>query len=236
MQQQLLSLHLALSSYCDDLAKFLISKGHCHLTVQNNDKELPLHTACQNGCSFDVVKLVSECDVQLQSVSGNTPLLLACRQGIPNVVDYLVKERHCNPRIYNSDNELPLHAACEKTGIETVKLVCDCDVKTQTLQSGDTPLHYACRNKRNAEQIVKYLIEEKFSNPSVQNNNGQLPLHIACSNSNISLKLVELLSNCDADFNCKTLTGDTPLHEACKVKTYPDLKKNVIQFLVRKQH
>ena len=217
--------------------RFLISKGHCDLTIQNNDKELPLHTACQNYCTFDVMQIVSECDVQLQSVSGNTPLLLACRQGIPNIIDYLVKVRHCNPRVHNSDNELPLHAACENTGIETVKLVCDCDVNTQTLHCGDTPLHYACRNEHNAEDIVKYLIEEKFSNPSIQNNNGQLPLHIACSNSNISLKLVKLLSNCDADFNHKTLTGDTPLHEACKVKTYADLKKklNVIQFLVEKQ-
>ena len=234
------ALHLALSSSSyrlKYLVKFLISFIHCDLTVQNNSKELPLHTACQNGCSLDVVELVSECDVEVQTVSGDTPLLIACRRGIPDIVEYLIKRRHCNPRAHNSDNELPLHAACEKSEIETVKLVSDCDVNTQTLQSGETPLHYACRNERNAEDIVKYLIEEKFSNPSIQNNNGQLPLHIACSSRNISFKLVELLSNCDADFNCRTLTGDTPLHEACKVSThYPDVKQKVIQFLIEKKH
>ena len=63
------------------------------------------------------------------------------------------------------------------------------------------------------------------------------PLHIVCSNRNISFRLVELLSNCDADFNCRTLTGDTPLHEVCKVDTYYfDEKKQVVQFLVEKKH
>ena len=236
-------LHLALrlsscSYYSEDLVKFLISKAHCDLMIQNNNKELPLHIACQSGRSLKVVKLVSECDVERQTVSGDTPLTtIACRRGIPRIVEYLIKGRHCSPRVHNSDNELPLHAACEKSEIEIMKLVCDCDVNSQTLQSGDTPLHYACRNEYNAEEIVKYLIEEKFSNPSVQNNDCQLPLHIACSNSNISFKLVELLSNCDADTNHKTLTGDTPLHEACKLSTYhPDEKEKVIQFLVEKKH
>ena len=90
-----------------------------------------------------------------------------------------------------------------------------------------------------AEEVVKYLVEEKFANLSIQNNNGQLPLHIACSSRNISFKLVELLSNYDANFNCRTLTGDTPLHEVCKVDTYyffSDKRKQVVQFLVETKH
>ena len=220
-----------------EVVKYLVKERHCDLTIQNNEGELPLHFACKN-CSLNIVKLVSECDVELQTVSGDTPLLIACQRGIPDIVEYLIKVRHCNPRAQNSDSELPLHIGCKmymRNELEIVKLLCDCDVNTQTLNSGDTPLHYACM--RNYHEAVKYLVEEKSANPSIQNNSGQLPLHIACSNRNISLKVVELLGNCDADFNCRTLTGDTPLHEACKVDAYhSDSKKQVVQFFVEKKH
>ena len=218
-----------------EIAKHLVKERHCDLTVQNKEKELPLHIACQN-CSLDVVKLVSECDVELQTATGDTPLHIACRRlrGNNGIVDYLLGQ--CNPTSCNSDGELPLHIACKMhTKLETVKLLCDCDidVNTRTFQSGDTPLHYACRY--NYHEAVKYLMEEKSGNPSIQNSNGQLPLHIACTN--MSFKLVELLSNYDADFNCRTLTGDTPLHEVCKVNTYfSDERKQVVQFLVEKEH
>ena len=215
------------------VVKYLVKERHCDLTIQNKKKELPLHIACQNS-SLDVVKLVSEYDVELQNVSGDTPLHIACRRGNNDIVDYLLGQ--CNPTACNSDGELPLHIACKMhTKLETVKLLCDCDidVNTRTFQSGDTPLHYACR--RNFHEAVKYLVEEKSSNPSIQNNNGELPLHIACTN--ISFKLVELLSNYDADFNCRTLTGDTPLHEVCKVRAYySDERKQVVQFLVENKH
>ena len=64
-----------------------MKERHCDLTIQNKEKELPLHIACQN-CSLDVVKLASECDdiVELQTVSGDTPLLIACKRGIPDLI------------------------------------------------------------------------------------------------------------------------------------------------------
>ena len=225
------------------IVKYLVKERHCDLTIWNNEKELPLHIACQN-CSLDVVKFVSECNVELQTATGDTPLHLACKRGIPDLVEYLIKVKRCNPKAHNNDGELPLHIACkEHSKLEMVKLLCDCDVNTQTIQSGDTPLHYACMHEYCAEvvkylvEVVKYLVEEKFANLSIQNNNGQLPLHIACSSRNISLKLVELLSNCDADFNCRTLTEDTPLHEACKVGNYYFVDRaKVVQFLLEKKH
>ena len=225
-------LHLALSSYDENAVKFLISKGQCDLTLQNDDGKLPFHIACEKH-SITIIQLVDVCDdADLQTVSGDSPLHLACRRGNKDIVDYLVKVRHCNLRVHNNDNELPLHIACEtSTELGIVKLVCDSNVDIQTLQSGDTPLHYACRNKHCVEKIVKHLVQ--MSNPSIRNNNGQLPLHIVCSNRNISFKLVELLSNCDV--NCRTFTGDTPLHEVCKVNTYyssSNERKQVVQFLV----
>ena len=221
----------------EEFVGYFVKERHCDLTIQNNDKELPLHIACQN-CSLDVVKLVSECNVELQTVSGDTALHIACKRDIPDLIEYLIKVKHCNPKAHNNDGELPLHIACkEHTKLKILKLLCGCDVNTQTLQSGDTPLHYACMHDFCAEEVVKYLVEEKFANLSIQNNNGQLPLHIACSSRNITFKLVELLSNCDADFNYRTVTGDTTLHEVCKVGTYYFVDKaKVVQFLLEKKH
>ena len=224
-----------------EIVKYLVKERHCDITIQNKEKELPLHIACQN-CSLDVIKLVSKCNVELQTVSGDTPLHLACKRGDPDIVEYLITVRHCNPRVHNSDNELPLHIACETfANLKTVKLLCnsDIDVNTKTYHSGNTPLHHACKYSyaKDFEDVVKYLVVEKSGDLSIQNNNRQLPLHIACSSTNISLKIVKLLSNYDTDFNSKTLTGDTPLHEVCKVDNYySDKRKQVVRFLVENKH
>ena len=232
-----------------EIVERLVKERHSDLTIQNKNKELPLHIACFNYCSLDVVKLVSDCNVSIQTVSGDTPLHYACRSGIVDVVGYLIKVKRCSPNIPNNDNELPLHIACRSynynSNLEILKLLCECNVNTQTVQSGDTPLHYACRCL--GITAVKYLVQEKSCDPTIQNRDGKLPLHLACSGSTgkDSLVLVELLTNNDADVNCKTLTGDTPLHEACKIDRYStwlnmvlygQVHTQVVQFLVGRKH
>ena len=73
-------LHLALcGSYHEDLIKFLISKGVCDLTLQNDEGKLPLHIACEKY-SEKVVRLIGECDLNAKTSSGDTPLHIVCRR------------------------------------------------------------------------------------------------------------------------------------------------------------
>ena len=148
-------LHLALSDSChEDLVKFLILKGLCDFNIPNNEGKLPFHIACERH-STEIVRLVGVCDVNARTKSGDNPLHVACRSEsymysqtaqTTEVVEYLVKERHCDLTIWNDNNELLLHIACEMHNkVETVKLLCngDINVNTQTFHSGATLLHYA---------------------------------------------------------------------------------------------
>ena len=60
----------------------------------------------------------------------------------------------------NNKGELPLHLACKrKYGTEIVQLVSlGCDVNRED-ETGNTPLHIACRNSDTG--IVKFLVEER---------------------------------------------------------------------------
>ena len=55
-------------------------------------------------------------DLNSQTIIGDTPLHLACRnESLRNSVEiakYLVEVVNCNPNIQNNEQELPLHIAC----------------------------------------------------------------------------------------------------------------------------
>ena len=106
-------LHLALSGSChEDLVKFLILKGLRDCNIPNNEGELPFHIACERH-STEIVRLVGVCDVNARTKSGDTPLHVACRSEsymysqtaqTTEVVECLVKERHCALTIRNDNN------------------------------------------------------------------------------------------------------------------------------------
>ena len=180
-------------------------------TVQNNDGELPLHIACSHK-SLDWIKMVSNCDVNTRTTSGNTALHLACsRYGKDHIqiIKYLTEEKQCNANIQNDKGELPLHIACEKGSLEMVRLVSDCDVNLQT-ENEDSPIHIACRGRETS--IIEFLVNTKQCNLATPNKSNELPIHIACSKH--PLDVVKLVSKGKMDVNSQTQTGDTPLHIA----------------------
>ena len=69
---------------------------------------------------------------------------------------------------------------------------------------------------------MKYLVNEKRCDVSVQNNNGELPLHVAAT---WSIKAVKLVEHCEV--NSRASSGDTPLHIACR-KDNP----KIVQYLL----
>ncbi len=79
-------------------------------------------------------------------------------------------------------------------------------------------LHWACRNERVTEGILRYLLEY-FPNAvryADENEIGRLPLHNICENKNVTLGMVQLL----VDAYPKSLrhednTGMVPLHTLC---------------------
>ena len=73
------------------------------------------------------------------------------------------------------------------------------------------------------DDISRCLLEERNTDPSVKNNDGDTPLHVACSNK--KFKAVQLLvrdQRCNP--NEKNNDGDTALHIACRL-SYEDVTR-----------
>lgn len=62
-------------------------------------------------------------------------------------------------------------------------------------------------------------------NLDAQNRCGQTALHIACNNC--KEQLVKMLLKAGADVNKADISGDCPIHYACKVRQKPYLNGNL---------
>lgn len=80
---------------------------------------------------------------------------------------------------------------------------------TDSPQSGNTPLHYACSFA--TEEIVKTLIESG-ANVNVQNGNKDTPLHDAVARKQEAI--VKILLDNGADAGIKNVNNETPLEIA----------------------
>ena len=206
-------LHIACKQGATDVIQYLVKVKHCNVGIQNRKGKLPLHIMCSSWwLKLDFIKLLSNCDVNTSTNTGDTPLHIACKNGATDVIQYLVRTKHCNVGIQNRKGELPLHIMCSswQPKLDFIELLSNCDVNTST-NTGDTPLHIACYNSNTL--VMLYLLQEKQCDPTIQNLLGELPLHIACS-KDPDTTMLRLLSQCD--INLQTLAGDTALHIACR--------------------
>lgn len=199
--------------------------------------------------SLQLVKLVSDCDINTQTMSGgDTPVHVACRYYQTEIVTYLTQEKHCDQNLPNNKGELPLHVACQQKSLEVVKLVSNCNLHAQT-KEGLTAIHIACAN--NAMDIIAYLVQERHCEPSQHLKlYDDLLIHCACAKG--SSQLVRKLTNPanvntrfphakrqypDYTFNYSIpengygTYGNTPLHEACK-----SVNVEVVKILVQDFH
>ena len=173
----------------------------CNQMSANNKGELPLHLACK--WTLELVKLVSNCDINSQTVDGNTPLHVACKENKLDIVKYLTVTKKCDANVQNQKGELPLHIATTNGNLEMAILVCNCNMNAVTT-AGDTPLHLALSSYH--EILVRFLISKGIFHLKIPNNEGKLPLHIACETHTPSI--IRLVGVCDV--NARTRLGDTP--------------------------
>ena len=109
-------LHLAAFWGWEDVVTELVSVHGCSIDCEDNYQQIPLHYAASEG-HLEVTKyFFIGCNLSTKPLGnfvGETPLHLACQNGQMNMVQYLIKEAHCDPSCVDSDGETPLHHACE---------------------------------------------------------------------------------------------------------------------------
>ena len=192
-------LHLALSKYNGDpdaFTQYAINKG-VHVNAVNKAGLSALHLAAQYGHVKCTLVLVTKgADVNLKSMSGDTPLILAC-----------VKKPRSGPfEQGNSQIKRIVEILLEKGA--------DVDICNK---SDRTALHHAAICSQN--QLIKQLIQGG-ANVNIQDVKQKTPLHyyleqgkvpVRCSSQQIELKTVCAFLDAGAKIMVKDSSGQTPL-------------------------
>lgn len=162
----------------------------------------------------EVAKLVTA------KTNGATPLVLSCRNGHQEVVQYLVDRCEANVEQAGSvtfDGETiegapPLWCAAAAGHSEIVKLLVKSGASVNsTTKTNSTPLRAACFDGH--FEIVKYLVEHT-ADIEVANRHGHTCLMIACYKGHF--KIARYLIDIGADVNRKSVKGNTALHDCAE--------------------
>lgn len=160
------------------------------------------------------------CKLVTARTNGATPLVLSCRNGHHEVVQYLVDRCEANVEQAGSvtfDGETiegapPLWCAAAAGHLEIVKLLVKSGANVNsTTKTNSTPLRAACFDGH--YEIVKYLVEHN-ADIEVANRHGHTCLMIACYKGHF--KIARYLIDIGADVNRKSVKGNTALHDCAE--------------------
>lgn len=159
---------------------------------------------------------------------GATPLIMACRNGHKEIVEYLVNE--CKADVEETgavmfDQETvegapPLWCASAAGHLPIVEfLVAHGACVNAKTRTNSTPLRAACFDGHYG--VVKYLVEQG-ADFEVSNRHGHTCLMIACYKGHY--KIVKYLLSLNADMNRKSSKGNTALHDCAEAGSIEILK------------
>ncbi|XP_007934723.1 ankyrin repeat and protein kinase domain-containing protein 1 [Orycteropus afer afer] len=189
------------------------------------NKVTPLHLLVAQG-SVELVKLLlaHEVDVDCQTASGYTPLLIATQDQQPDLCALLL-EHGADTNLADEDGWAPLHFAAQNGDDRTARLLLDHGAYADAQeQEGWTPLHLAVQN--NFENVARLLVSRQ-ADPNLREAEGKTPLHVAAYLGHISL--VKLLTGQGAELDPQQRNLRTPLHlavEQGKVRAIQHLLKS----------
>jgi ankyrin repeat protein len=152
--------------------------------------------------------------------NGATSLIMACRNGHYDVVEYIVE--HCNANLEQSglvnfegeniEGAPPLWCASAAGHLKIVKyLVSKGANVNSTTKSNSTALRAACFDGH--VEIVKFLVENN-ADIEIANRHGHTCLMIACYKGHLAI--AKYLISRGADLNRKSVKGNTALHDCAE--------------------
>ena len=155
-----------------------------------------------------------------QIVESTTPLIVACRHGHIDVVNYFIEQCKADIEQVGSvtfdgetiDGAPPLWCAAAAGHYQTVSTLIKHGAKVNhTTFSNSTPLRAACFDGH--YDIVKYLVQHG-ADIELANRHGHTCLMISCYKGHY--KIAEYLLHLGADVNRKSVRGNTALHDCAE--------------------
>jgi ankyrin len=175
----------------------------------------PLHFAVPHG--IDIVKLLVEYGANVKKRDGSlqTPLHLAARAGMTDVVDMLLEHWPGGTRAKDDCKNRPLHLAALSGWTELVRLLVEIWPAGPRKKNnyGYTPLHFAAQ--RGNTDVVRLLLEHWPEGTRAKDDCKNTPLHLAALSG--WTELVRLLVEIWPEGpRKKNNHGYTPLHFAAQ--------------------
>ena len=215
------------------------------ISHSNDCKELPIHHLCKSKTEYTYraveILLPYISDLNVTTLSGDTPLHLACLNEQHDVIQLLAKQPNCDISMTNSRKDLPLHLVCGPIELserpiyfEQEELVARSSLIFTTIKTlakktidinaanidGDTPLHLVLKNKSYAgifglEVYCKILdtIISLGASLKQSNSKGQFPIHLACQHP-YAIPVMELVGY--YGISETTTESDNIFHLACQ--------------------
>ena len=201
-----------------------LSSSHRKATgVKNHQLEFPFHICCRNTRKF--VKIICDTytvDYNSPNINGDTGLHIAAGSNNFDIIKFLLLKLKCDPNLRDNEDDFPLHIACRKGNLKTVKIIgqrtLPCFI-SEGNKLGNTPLHEAAMNEVETD-CVKYLLHIGCK-PDVKNKECEYPIQLACRKGTPTDVALLFKASEDQTFQSMiTKAGNTLLHEACENKFY----------------
>ncbi|XP_077196482.1 ankyrin repeat domain-containing protein 16 [Paroedura picta] len=209
-------LHEAASMGHRDCVLYLLGRGAAVDCLKNADWT-PLMMACTRR-NLDVIRdlVQSKADPRLKNKDGWNCFHIACREGDPRIIQYLLD---ISPEIWNTESKIkrtPLHTAAMHGCLEVVEILLErCPYKPDSVdQCGVTPFMDAIQNGH--LDIARLLLEKHQACYTATDTVGAQPLHRAAVTAQDDA-LRFLVSDLGVDVNARATSWQiSALHYAAK--------------------
>ncbi|KVH99864.1 Ankyrin repeat-containing protein [Cynara cardunculus var. scolymus] len=231
-------LHLAARFGHLELASEILRLCPEMVLAENVDLETPLHEACREG-QVEMMKVLIAVDegvVGKVNCRGESVFFVACERGRMEVVKHLIEFQWllmheldafvCSIHVAaaaghtaTSQGYSPLHLACSKGQIDTIRELLDLDQDLSCLQdhNGWTPLHWASMKGRVG--IIGEITSSSRESVDIVTSHGETVLHLAVKyNQFDALRYLMETLNVTELINVQDNDGNTVLHLATVAK------------------
>ena len=205
----------------EPIVRSLLEAG-ANVNIPGYQGMLPLHDVTNLGnVAITNMLLESGAAVDVQEpIYGHTPLMLACRNGMEEIVDLmLLQSPDITIRDYAECTVAHHCAQSDSLHIANALREADCDFNVVN-SDGDSPLHYAARYG-SVHCMEEFL--HSLASPSLQNFQGNQPSHIAAQYNQVGcLKALLLYDEHIGRMNFKHMTplGMAKFHMAKEAQLF----------------
>jgi len=203
-----------------------------HLLARHDcDEMLKQHGHTRDGIVAKVVAFC--CDKYSRSdFWGRTPIHVAARLGLVDVVTGLVDRKPdvCSQK--DSFDRTPLHGAALSGSTELCRILLGSgaciDINAAEQRMGFTALHNAVAKGQRG--IIRLLLEQRLTDPNIDAHPYGIPLSLAISHSPEVYD--EFLARSDVDFEITDVEDNSLLHQVLSEVNDKDLRDEMLQKLI----